>query len=238
MKAPNHKIVAYICLILVPGTILGGTYFIFNSSLDDWKNNPTKHFREIKDTLNNTGNISKIERNLLSQQIVTHSMAIKASNLAMPELDVVWKVIAGTAVLLVAYIFSDRFTAEKPLLPPHEDDSKIMRTPTRLSLHTDLDKSIVTVDGLVISILAGFLISAKIKNLIIIDAFLIIIVSLVLALTAHTSIVKAIQSEKSEKESEKKIEMTKKFFDNFTHTSALAFWFLILGLILVTFSFL
>jgi hypothetical protein len=168
-------------------------------------------------------------------------MAIKASNLAMPELDVVWKVIAGTVVLLVAYTLSDRFTAE-PTLPHQGHVSMIKRTPTRLSLHTDLDKSIVTVDGLVISILAGFLISAKIKNLIIIDAFLIIIVSLVLALTAHTYIVKAIQSEKSENGSEKgsenEIKMTKKFFDNFSRTSALAFWFLILGLILVTFSFL
>ena len=213
------------------------TCYVFFISINNWQNAPTKYFRDIKEILTGTGNLSKIERNLLSEQIVTHSMAIKATRMAMPDFsDITLTVVVAIGTVIVAYFFWDKFTQEKPKKDEEGKGSdKMVHTPIRLTLHTDLVKSIVTVDGLVISILGGFLISTKLKNPIIIDGFLIIIVSLILALIAHTSIVKAIRSEN---ESKKEIEMNKELFEKFSRTSGLAFWFLVLGLLVVTFSLL
>jgi hypothetical protein len=231
-------------ILVIPLLILGGVYSIFYLRIQNWPNDPGRYFEGIKSTLDKYGNLSKIERGMISNQTVTKDIAEKAANIATPGLyDGILPALVTVGIITGVYYTvelyykrkyrSNKNNVNNKKIVPEEPKSAPVLEPTvkpktQITFFKDFNQAILTIDGLVITIVGGFLIAAGPKHFLIIYGFVILIASIISAFIANSALSSGIVNEKSDN-----LAIFTRPLDDFFASSHFAFWYFALGLLII-----
>lgn len=247
----SHK--EWIVLIIIPLFVLGGLYTEFFSIYEQWIASPAKYLVSISSTLDKYGNLPASDRQILIQKNVTASLAKKAFEVAKNNLDD--QTIRAIPLILLVALFplkimglilksgkkgeernndtqsrnamnSSKKEVEKIL--PSEKPNIIDLSTTQIGFFKDFNNTVLTVDGLIITIVGGFLISSGIQNFIVVYGFIILITSIIASFIAYSSLISSIVKEK-----DKEIMASSMGMTYFYLSSHYGFWFLLLGLVTI-----
>jgi hypothetical protein len=223
-----------------------GTYVIFYSLLlPGWLEPNPKAFHNIKETLVKYGNISSKKGDEFSYKNISgsnYSYTKKAVLLAQLDIsdEVYIRLILPLVVVLgifVSFTLKFRIPGVTKKSKP-EDQEKEEQTLDHLPGKTldflnDYNKVIITVDGFIISILGGFLVSSGLNNFYFFLGFETIVFSLISSVLAYPSFISSIKLEKPDNGIKMNIPILKGYFRIATFASVS----LILGLVLLAASF-
>lgn len=186
------------------------------------KYNPLINFLQIKSGLENTANLSIIERGLIENRTITSSIIDKSiqSHIFNITTNYIIAFVISGLIIIIYYTKNSggnqRVAQCSPIIPfPGK----------RIEFYKDSNNMIMTLDGILISIVGGFTVSSGSKNLIIIGGFEVLIMSIIYSYLAHISLTSAVQEEENL--------VNKESLLNFFSRSNYSFWYLIMGLSLI-----
>jgi len=108
-------------------------------------------------------------------------------------------------------------------------DIVINMSDKKIDYFKDFNNMIITIDGILISIIGGFTVASGSKNLLIINGFEILIISVVYSFLAHTSLTSGLPISQNQ--------IYKSSFLRFSSRSNFSFWYFILGMSLIVGGF-
>ena len=246
-----ENFVVFFLIAIVPFLIFIATYGVFYFTISTWADNPARHFAEIKATLDNYGDLTEAEREQLENQSITQSTANKAVSVAQPDFfDSLAPAVLPIATITAIYYAvrlafrrkmlersgekTDRASIGDKSAERHGGSSSnqnppgtFPNPPTRINFFKDFNQTVLTVDGLIITIIAGFLIAEGPKHFITIYGFLVLIASMISAFIAHSLISSSIISENGG------IHTLAGTIAGFYDASHYAFWYFVLGLLII-----
>lgn len=202
---------------------------------------PLTNYAQIKTIVDNTANFSTADRNLIGNYTITNSMVNKVVEFFIPNLIqyFITSLIIGSFIILVFYIMnktpratnntSPAATNNKEQAAANTDDNKLAMSDKKIDSFRDFNNMVLTVDGILISIIGGFTVASGSKNLVIINGFEVLIISVVYSFLAHTSLTSGLTINPNE--------ILKSSFLRYASRSNFSFWFFILGLSLIVGGF-
>lgn len=167
---------------------------------------------------------------MLSNQTVTKVMAERAANIATPGLyDGILPAMIPIVIVTGAYYVLKAYYKPKPESGGGgRANPKDVNPKTKITFFKDINQTVLTVDGLIITIVGGFLIAAGPKHFLIIYGFVILIASIVSAFFAHSAISTGITEETSDT-----LKIDSSSSKDFFVSSHFAFWYFVLGLLII-----
>lgn len=199
------------------------TFIIFSLFYHSYiRSNPLTNFLQIKSGIENIANLSDSERDMISKNIVTNAMVDKSlqSHLINGALNYVIAMIISSATVVIYYFKNPKGNSNGTVT------TDVMGIPEKkIDFFKDSNNMIMTLDGILISIVGGFTVASGSKNLIIISGFEVLIVSIIYSYMAHISLTNGIQDEKEF--------INRKSFLDFSSRSNYSFWYFVMGLSLI-----
>lgn len=242
----------------IPLLIFLGIYSFYYIDIESWIDNPAKHFESIKGTLDKYGNLNSTEKQHLDNQTVTLSLAKKAIDAAIPDYYTIIRAIIPIVIIAAVFyiygILSGAFSnnirivglsdsyyvgalssmkgdkkTTNGTIPREPRYSPVLTFPaTQITFRRDINQTILTVNGVIISIIGGFLIASGPKHFLTIYGFLILIASMMSAFLAITFISESIRSEKEGELTTDRMGMCA-----FASAAQYAFWYFMMGLLII-----
>jgi hypothetical protein len=248
---PYHPEVKFLIIFLsVIVSIPIVTYVIFYFLiLPGWLEPNPKEFHNIQETLVKYGNISSKKSDELSYSDISGSNysytkeAVKLAQLDvsgnfLPRLMLPLVVVLGIFVSFTRKFWIPGVTKRSKPEDQKEEEQILNRLPGKtLDFLNDYNKVIITVDGFIISILGGFLVSSGLNNFYFFLGFETIVFSLISSVLAYPSFISSIKPKETLAKPDNGITMDIPILKGYYQIATFAAVSLILGLILVAASF-
>lgn len=192
------------------------------------KSNPLSNFSQVKTIVDSTANFSKMERDLIGNNSLTNSLVDKALQIFIPNL--VHSVFASFSIAsFIILIFYLKNQGDGGNANADVNNNTLSMPEKRIDYYKDFNNMILTIDGILISIVGGFTVASGSKNLLAINGFEFLIVSIVYAFMAHTSLTGGIQTSRDQ--------IIRSSFLTFASRSNYSFWYFVMGMSLIVGGF-
>lgn len=137
--------------------------------------------------------------------------------------NVVVGVLIITAISIIYIRYSGRSTKPKNV------SGKIDMSELRVNFFKDFNNTVLTVDGILISIIGGFTVASGSNNLLAMNGFEILILSMIFSFLAHSSLTSGLSNDKDK--------IDKSSFLDYSSEANYSFWYFIMGVSLMIGSF-
>jgi len=194
------------------------------------KTSPLNNYTQIKTIIENSAYFSAADRNLIGNFTITDSLVDKVVVYFIPNLiqNLITSLIIGSFIIIVFYIMN-KGPKGNVAEGAKAKDIVINMSDKKIDYFKDFNNMIITIDGILISIIGGFTVASGSKNLLIINGFEILIISVVYSFLAHTSLTSGLPISQNQ--------IYKSSFLRFSSRSNFSFWYFILGMSLIVGGF-